>query len=528
MIDLEDLEQKLCHLYTKYELKRFDHICLINNLRTQKRPELIELACAAFYSFSSFFHVGYDTSNTYHSNIEQILNTIHIKQDTYKELNLEIVQQRQQLATALATIKNFNTKQVDINTLFPSNRFIAQTALLRGKNVAIEKQSYLRKLSSSVKRDFKRRWFFLNKKGNLLYYRDDHLLQPNFIAYVLTCTIVPNTTLGLRYVFDIISPNRRIYTLQAESKDDYDDWLQVFQNCTEAMMVGDTDTKVDLNQPQQQQQQQQLVHNNQQVNKTKSLKQQLFTLNPNCADCHMEQPDWASINLGILICIKCSGVHRSLGVHISKVRSLTLDTWDDELLQYMLAIGNIKSNLRYDYGRDDQIICSITTESTHEQRYEYIISKYQLKAFLAKDVLQLAKSKHELMIDFIQASYNNNLTLILHYHALGANVDWQEKDTNNTALYIAVVNGYSLILEFCIQNNANIDLKNPLDDINYHQLDLSKKEKDIQIKACYDRLYKISSSKSRTKRPRANTNNMLIISPKGLRYKQEITPHLNI
>jgi hypothetical protein len=48
-------------------------------------------------------------------------------------------------------------------------------------------------------------------------------------------------------------------------------------------------------------------------------------LNCICADCGAEDPDWASINLGILICIQCSGIHRSLGVHISKVRSLTLD-----------------------------------------------------------------------------------------------------------------------------------------------------------------------------------------------------------
>ena len=49
--------------------------------------------------------------------------------------------------------------------------------------------------------------------------------------------------------------------------------------------------------------------------------------NSTCADCGKENPDWASINLGILVCIECSGIHRNLGSHISKVRSLSLDSW---------------------------------------------------------------------------------------------------------------------------------------------------------------------------------------------------------
>ena len=47
-----------------------------------------------------------------------------------------------------------------------------------------------------------------------------------------------------------------------------------------------------------------------------------------CADCHAPNPQWASTNLGVLLCVECAGCHRALGPHISQVRSLTLDSWD--------------------------------------------------------------------------------------------------------------------------------------------------------------------------------------------------------
>ncbi|KAI5814160.1 putative GTPase activating protein for Arf-domain-containing protein [Pyronema omphalodes] len=64
-----------------------------------------------------------------------------------------------------------------------------------------------------------------------------------------------------------------------------------------------------------------------------------------CADCKRNKlPRWASWNLGIFICIRCSGIHRGMGTHISKVKSVDLDSWTDEQLQSVVKWGNTKAN----------------------------------------------------------------------------------------------------------------------------------------------------------------------------------------
>lgn len=75
-----------------------------------------------------------------------------------------------------------------------------------------------------------------------------------------------------------------------------------------------------------------------------SAELQELAANATCADCGQSQPRWASVSLGVFVCIECSGIHRQLGVHISRIRSVDFDRWDAASVQvYHL------SYLMYDY-----------------------------------------------------------------------------------------------------------------------------------------------------------------------------------
>ncbi len=102
-----------------------------------------------------------------------------------------------------------------------------------------------------------------------------------------------------------------------------------------------------------------------------------------CADCKGRAPRWASWNLGIFICVQCAGVHRKMGVHISKVKSLTLDTWTREQVDRMKEVGNVKSNKFFNPDEMRNRPPTNMEESERDSELEkYIRRKYEFRRFM--------------------------------------------------------------------------------------------------------------------------------------------------
>lgn len=98
--------------------------------------------------------------------------------------------------------------------------------------------------------------------------------------------------------------------------------------------------------------------------------------NSECTDCGAKCPEWASYNIGIFLCTRCCAVHRNMGAHISKVKHLKLDKWEDSQLERMIEVGNRVSKQKYEmrvpacYRRPRENDPQVLTEQWIRAKYE--------------------------------------------------------------------------------------------------------------------------------------------------------------
>uniref|UniRef100_A0A8D2H9D0 Arf-GAP with GTPase, ANK repeat and PH domain-containing protein 3 n=1 Tax=Urocitellus parryii TaxID=9999 RepID=A0A8D2H9D0_UROPR len=153
-----------------------------------------------------------------------------------------------------------------------------------------------------------------------------------------------------------------------------------------------------------------------------------------CIDCDAPNPDWASLNLGALMCIECSGIHRHLGAHLSRVRSLDLDDWPPELLAVMTAMGNALANSVWEGALDGY--AKPGPEACREEKERWIRAKYEQRLFLAP----LPSSDVPLGQQLLRAVVEDDLRLLVMLLAHGSKEEVNETygdGDGRTALHLS-------------------------------------------------------------------------------------------
>ncbi|KAJ1492592.1 hypothetical protein T484DRAFT_1770542 [Baffinella frigidus] len=280
-----------------------------------------------------------------------------------------------------------------------------------------EMRGWLGKVGGSRGRQTKdlrnNRYWAVLSAGKLFLYRNWRA-SPKYTIDLLLCT-VKEARGPERFCFEIISPSSS-RMLQAENLLSMQRWMAVIHNATGRLL----DAQVPGN--------------------------------AGCVDCGAEGPEWASISLGALMCLQCSGVHRALGVHVSRVRSLHLDVWEESLMDLLSAMGNAKVNnvylARCEQDPRDPLVWADG---------DFIRRKYALRAFVEQP--GNATPDH-LSQSLTSAVRSQQLQKVLLYLSQGADVNARCGSSSDAAelspLAHAVRAGGVSCMELLLQNGADV------------------------------------------------------------------------
>lgn len=316
------------------------------------------------------------------------------KLDAMIEAHKQAVAQREQLVNEAASMSSDSgttslgpLQMSSTNATLNSEieRLITATQQTGGTQVTVIKQGYLyKKNTTSRLAAEKRRFFVLDSQGMLYYYSHKESFLPALLGKyqketpqntvnLLTSTIKMDDEEGvLRHAFRVISP-AGLYTLQAENELERQEWVEAIQGVINCLLNGAVGPSQMPTKPKR------ATHSRSNSLQDIDMSPQRASICPStppisslgsptgslnvpamstverlrvvpgntvCADCGAPEPEWASLNLGELICIECSGCHRQLGVQVSKVRSLTLDVnaWGPTIMMIHEALGNDFAN----------------------------------------------------------------------------------------------------------------------------------------------------------------------------------------
>ncbi|XP_056155511.1 arf-GAP with SH3 domain, ANK repeat and PH domain-containing protein 1 isoform X1 [Lampris incognitus] len=443
-----------------FQLQMCEYLIKVNEIKTKKGVDLLQNLIKYYHAQCNFFQDGLKTADKLKQYIEKLAADLYNIKQTQDE-------EKKQLTALRDLIKS--SLQLDQKEDSQSKQGGYSMHQLQGnKEFGCEKKGYLLKKSDGLRKVWQRRQ--CSVKGGILTISHATSNRQPVKLNLLTCQVKPSGE--DRKCFDLISHNRT-YHFQAEDEQEFVIWISVLTNSKEEALnmafrgeqtSAGEDGLEDL---------------------TKAIIEDVLRMPGNevCCDCGATDPKWLSTNLGILTCIECSGIHREMGVHISRIQSMELDKLGTSELLLAKNVGNSSFNEIME-GNLSSPSPKPTPSSDMTVRKEFINAKYVDHKFARKTCTSAAAK----MIELCEAVQSRDLLALIQVYAEG--VELMEPlpeagpEAGETALHYSVrtADQTSLhLVDFLVQNSGNLDKQTEWGNTALHYCCMYEKHECLKL-----------------------------------------------
>ncbi|XP_074598148.1 arf-GAP with coiled-coil, ANK repeat and PH domain-containing protein 2-like isoform X2 [Brevipalpus obovatus] len=454
----EELSNLLKATRSLFQHTALDYVCQMSCLQSKKRYEVVDSLLLLVQAYGTYFHQGSDILNDF--DVKNILSSIQEMREDTQALHREL---------------EHNHSLVE-----------EKPCSISSDGQSIRSQGYLFKRTTNAFKTWNRRWFMI-QNNRLIYQKRSEKNYTVMEEDLRLCNVKPVTEGERRFCLEIVSPSR-YHMLQADSQESCEQWISSLQAGIDAAYNGapsensneasdsyeSCDTSVSSYSAQA----------STQSNSCPVKSQRVLPIitgllgNEVCVDCGSSDPQWASINLGVTLCIECS------------------DSWDPEQVKLMTSLGNrlVNSILETEIDEKHKTHKPSPTSNPSE-RESWIQAKYVKKHFMGNSLESLPDHLEELKVcvrrlesdtrikellnhsDGSQIHYDillysaalcSNLEYMCRAMLRGARVNWSNPiEKSKTPLHAAVIGGSVPCCEYLLLNGApcnaqDSDGKSPL------------------------------------------------------------------
>uniref|UniRef100_A0AAY4DZS2 ArfGAP with SH3 domain, ankyrin repeat and PH domain 1b n=1 Tax=Denticeps clupeoides TaxID=299321 RepID=A0AAY4DZS2_9TELE len=442
-----------------FQLQMCEYLIKVNEIKTKKGVDLLQNLIKYYHAQCNFFQDGLKTADKLKQHIEKLAADLCNIKQTQDEEKKQLTALRDLLKSSL------QLEQKEDSQSKQSGYSMHQ--LQGNKEFGSEKKGYLMKKSDGLRKVWQRRKCSV-KSGILTISHATSNRQPARLN-LLTCQVKPGGE--DKKCFDLISHNRT-YHFQAEDEQEFVIWISVLTNSKEEALnmafQGDQSTGDDSLE-----------------DLTKAIIEDVLRIPGNefCCDCGAPEPKWLSTNLGILTCIECSGIHREMGVHISRIQSVELDKLGTSELLLAKTVGNSSFNEILE-GNLPSASAKPTPTSDMTERKEFINAKYVEHRY-ARRTASMATARQG---DLYEAVRTRDLMSLIQLYAEGVELTDQfpeaGQDPGETALHFAVrtADHTSLhLVDFLVQNSGTLDKQTDSGNTALHYCCLYEKPECVKL-----------------------------------------------